>query len=153
MPCLKMLSPAPPQSSDPSLATPEMGWPLLLTPDLGIHVNMALPAMLCLRMLRAIMHPCMYIQESSKFKMKDGWVGRGKLFRVPKLPKLPKLTPSSKATSVTRPSMTLDVNIPNLWPCKRRNYISCSKRKDRNIEWKLITKRYWCLWKRVFDRI
>ena len=72
MPCLKMLSPAPPQSSDPSLATPEMGWPLLLTPDLGIHVNMALPAMLCLRMLRAIMHPRMYIQESSKFKMKDG---------------------------------------------------------------------------------
>ena len=72
MPCLKMLSPAPPQSFDPTLATPEMGWPLLLTPDLGIHVNMALPAMLCLRMLRAIMHPRMYIQESSKFKMKDG---------------------------------------------------------------------------------
>ena len=153
MPCLKMLSPAPLRVLTPSLATPEVGLPLLLTPDLGIHVNMALPAMLCLRILRAIMHPRMYIQESSKFKMKDGWVGRGKLFRVPKLPKLPKLTPSSKATSVTRPSMTLDVNIPNLWPCKRRNYISCSKRKDRNIEWKLITKRYWCLWKRVFDRI
>ena len=85
----------------------------------------------------------MYIQENSKFKMKDGWVGRGKLFRVPKLPKLLKAQ-NSKATSVTQPSMTLDVNIPNLWPCKRGNYISCSKRRCRNIEWKLITKRCWC---------
>ena len=58
--------------------------------------------------------------------------------------KTAEIAQSSKATSVTRPSMTLDVNIPNLWPCKRGNYISCSKRRYRNIEWKLITKRCWC---------